>query len=127
MKLSITSIVLYFVLKYFLLSILIVLFNVGISFFDENIIDTINYLFFCFVVPTGVPIAIILIYPIYLINRVNNLKIVLALFFCSLIFEIIINSILSSQRDKKILILNFSIGLILWFLFLFRKIQNWQT
>jgi hypothetical protein len=127
MKLSILNIVVYFFIKYFILSVLVVLSNVGISFFDGNVIDTLTYLFFCFVFPMGVPIAIILTYPIFLINRVNSLKLVLLLFFCSLILEILIYFMISSQSDYKSLMLNFLTGIILWFLFLYKKIRNWQT
>lgn len=127
MKLSIFKIVAYFFIKYFVLSTLVVFFNVGIGFFEGSVIDVLAYLFLCFVMPIGIPIAIILTYPIFLINRVNKVKIALLLFFCSLILEILIYSIISSQVDYKSLIFNFLTGIILWFLFLYKTIRNWQT
>jgi len=121
MKLTIFNIAIYFLLKYFVLSIITVLLNVGSSFFDNNILDVLGYLLLVFVAPLGVPIAIILTYPMYLIKKVKKMKFALLLLFGVFILEISIYYKLASQHSYDRLLLNFLIGIIFWILFFLKQ------
>lgn len=122
MKLTILNIIIYFLSKYFLLSIVTVLLNVGSSFFNNNIIDVVTYLFFMFVLPLGFPMAIILTYPMYLINKVKTVKFALLSLLGVFVVEIFIYYLLASQHDYKSLLINFVIGVALWLILFLNQV-----
>lgn len=124
MKLTISNIVIYFLSKYFLLSIMTVLLNVGGGFFDNNIIDILCYLVFFFVVPLGAPITIILTYPMYLINKVRKVSFALLILLGVFILEIFLYYTLASQNDYERLLLNFLVGVVLWSIFFLKRLLN---
>lgn len=113
-KLSIGTIIVYFFIKYSILSCLNVLLKVGISFFHNDIIDALVYLLVFFVIPIGIPMTIILTYPMYLMNKVRKVLPALLLLLGVFMMEVFIYYVLTSEQDYKRLLINFLVGAVLW-------------
>lgn len=120
LKLSIGTIIIYFLLKYIILGFIMVIELHGHDFFD-NIIGYCELVLFFYVMPIGFPIIIILTYPMYLLNKVKSIY--LASFLLLLIFlvELVIYSFWNSNWQNQIynkeLIINLLLGISIWSLF----------